>query len=202
MNRGDHRGTQRLQDIDLQACLSGDEAAWNHFVNATAGLIVAAVRQTCGRKGNRPEAMAVDDLVQDVFIRLVKDDFRLLRTYDASRAGLSTWLTLVARSTTIDRLRKKRLPSVPLESYDAPVQAESDSVDAASDAAALPLHLLSARQRLVLQLMFEEEKSVPEVASLLDVDEQTVRSTKHKALSRLRAHYQSSDVEEAENSRG
>lgn len=55
----------------------------------------------------------------------------------------------------------------------------------------IPLHILTARQRLVLTLLYDDEKSVAEVASILDVNEQTVRSTKHKALERLRSHFQS-----------
>jgi DNA-directed RNA polymerase specialized sigma24 family protein len=41
----------------------------------------------------------------------------------------------------------------------------------------------------VLRLLFDEQKSVAEAARFLGVDEQTVRSAKHKALSRLREHF-------------
>ena len=45
------------------------------------GLIVAAVR------GIAPTHGDIEDLTQEVFVRLCKDDFRLLRTYDPARAG-------------------------------------------------------------------------------------------------------------------
>ena len=80
------------QDGDLDSLLRGDRGAWDAFVRRYAGLVVAAVR------GVAREAAEVEDLTQDVFLRLCKDDFRLLRSYDASRAGLSTWITIVARS--------------------------------------------------------------------------------------------------------
>ena len=74
-----------------------------------AGLVVAALR------GVAREAAEVEDLTQDVFLRLCKDNFRLLRSYDASRAGLSTWITIVARSTARDAMRRHRPLSVPIE---------------------------------------------------------------------------------------
>jgi len=81
------------QDGDLDALLRGEKEAWGRFVRRYAGLVVAAVR------GVAREAGEVEDLTQDVFLRLCKDDFRLLRGYDPARAGLSTWITIVARST-------------------------------------------------------------------------------------------------------
>ncbi len=103
-------------DVDLEACIRGDKRAWDAFVDRWAGIIHAAVQRAFqGGRGAAARA-EVEDTVQDVFLRLVKDDCRLLRSYDANRASLSTWLTLVARSTAIDRLRRKRPPpTVPLE---------------------------------------------------------------------------------------
>ena len=69
------------QDRDLDPLLRGDKAAWEAFVRRYAGLVVAAVR------GVAREAPEIEDLTQEVFLRLCKDDFRLLRSYDPSRAG-------------------------------------------------------------------------------------------------------------------
>jgi len=169
-------------DVDLQACIDGDKRAWDAFVDRWSGLIVTAVQRTIRTRVG--QVAEIDDPVQDVFVRLVKNDYRLLRTYDPQRASLSTWLTLVARSTTIDHLRRKRLETVPLE-----VDAIAPPPEApAGDTPAIPLHLLTARQRLVLRMLFDEELTVAEAARNLGVDDQTIRSTKHKAISRLRAH--------------
>ena len=58
---------------------------------------------------------AACDLLQVVFLRLFRNDARLLRSYDPVRASLTTWLTIVTRSTTLDILRKKRPAVVPFE---------------------------------------------------------------------------------------
>ena len=49
--------------------------------------------------------------------------------------------------------------------------------------------LLTERQTLILKCLYDEERDVAEVAVLLKIDAQTVRSTHHKALLRLRAHF-------------
>ena len=173
-------------EIDLQACCSGDAAAWQAFVNRYARVIHAAVRKAVG--AGAPERL--DDIMQDVFMRLVRDDFRVLRTFDPGRSSLPTWLTLVARSTAIDALRRQRRDrSVALDGHADPVATKDPEPREAAGTLSLPEQILSGRQKLVMHMLFEREMTVPQVAAALAVDEQTVRSTKHKALVRLRAHF-------------
>ena len=172
-------------DIDLQACIDGDKQAWDAFVEAYSGVIFRAVDRTASRGGVGRDQL--DDHVQDVFVRLLKDDCRLLRTYDPARAAMSTWLTLVSRSMVLDRLRRRRHPTVPVTDVD---QAAPEPREAAPS---IPLDSLSGRQRLVIRLLFERGLSVTEAASVMGVDPQTVRSAKHKAVSRLREVLPSGD---------
>ncbi len=172
-------------DVDLKACLQGNEEAWNAFVGRYAGVIYAAVGHVFGQWGAGLTGRTTDDITQDVFVRLIKDDYRLLRKYEPGRASLETWLTLVARSTAIDCLRKRRLDTSGIQLSELP------STQPTAQDNPVPLHLLTARQRLVLTLLFDEDRSVAEAAQILDVEEQTIRSTKHKALSRLRSHFES-----------
>ena len=53
----------------------------------------------------------------------------------------------------------------------------------------IPEGLLTARQMLILRYLYDEARDVTEVARLLSVDAQTIRSTHHKALQRLRAYF-------------
>src|SRR6202022_3405397 len=97
------------RDGGLEALARGERGAWEAFVRRYAGLVVAAVR------GVAREAGEVEDLVQEVFVRLCRDEFRLLRTYDPARARLSTWITIIARSTARDAMRRHRPVVVPIE---------------------------------------------------------------------------------------
>ena len=170
--------------LDLAACVRGDGAAWRAFVEQAAPIIFAAVQRALG--GLHDHALA-EDLAQDVFLRLVKDDFRLLRSYDPTKASLSTWLTLVARSTTIDHLRRQKRPALPLEAAEG-VAAPPGST-ASEPELQVPEGLLSARQRLVLTLLFEREMSVEEAAACLGVEPQTIRSAKQTAIAKLREFF-------------
>ena len=166
--------------IDLTSLIAGDKGAWDGFVRRYAGLILSAVRSLV-REGTEAE-----DVLQEVFVRLCKDDFRLLKTYDPARAGLSTWLTIVARSTARDIQRRHRPPQSALEDVPERLLAV---VDVHAEPLKLPKDLLSPRQQLVLTLLYERDMDVAEVAKTLHVDPQTVRSTHHKAMLKLRAHF-------------
>jgi RNA polymerase sigma factor (sigma-70 family) len=169
------------QSGDLDGLLRGEKGAWEVFVRRYAGLVVAAVR------GIAREASEVEDLTQEVFLRLCKDDFRLLRGYDATRAGLSTWITIVARSTARDAMRRYRPVSVPIEAVPEGRLA-IDPVEPVRKLK-LPEALLSPRQREILAMLYDREMEVAEVAAALGIDPQTVRSAHHKAMIKLRAHF-------------
>ena len=146
-----------------------------------AGLVAAAVR------GVAREAAEVEDLAQEVFLRLCKDDFRLLRSYDPARAGLSTWITIVARSTARDAMRRHRPVLVEIDA----VPEGRFAVDPVEPAQKLklPEALLSPRQREILTMLYDREMEVAEIAEALGIDPQTVRSAHHKAMVKLRAHF-------------
>src|SRR5712692_5260305 len=102
-------GDRAAGGSDLAALIRGEKGAWDAFVRRYAALIMAAVR------GVAPEGGEAEDLAQEVFVRLCRDEFRLLKTYDPARAGLTTWLTIVARSTARDAQRRRRIPSEPID---------------------------------------------------------------------------------------
>ena len=169
---------------DVDALIRGDKAAWDHFVRRYAGLILTAVR-SAARPGTE-----LDDLVQEVFTRLCKDQFRLLKTFDPSRAGLSTWLTIVARSTARDAQRRRQIPQSPIDTVPEIMLAVNAEP---TEKLRLPEELLSPRQRLILTLLYERDMEVAEIATVLKIDPQTVRSTHHKAMLKLRTHFASEE---------
>jgi len=169
------------QEGELKALARGEKGAWDAFVRRYAGLIVAAVR------GVARDSADIEDLTQEVFVRLCRDDFRLLRSYDPTRAGLSTWLTIVARSTARDAMRRHRPVVVPIEA----VPESRLAVDPVEPVRKLklPEALLSPRQREILTMLYDREMEVAEIAAALGIDPQTVRSAHHKAMLKLRAHF-------------
>jgi RNA polymerase sigma factor (sigma-70 family) len=173
------------QGGELGALARGDKGAWEAFVRRYAGLVAAAVR------GVAREAAEVEDLAQEVFLRLCKDDFRLLRSYDPARAGLSTWITIVARSTARDAMRRHRPVLTPIDAVPEGRLAV-DPVEPAQKLK-LPDALLSPRQREILTMLYDREMEVAEIAVTLGIDPQTVRSAHHKAVVKLRAHFKAKE---------
>ncbi|MDG1839052.1 MAG: sigma-70 family RNA polymerase sigma factor [Phycisphaerales bacterium] len=172
-------------DVDFEACINGDAEAWRAFCDQTVRLVVASIRRVIP-SGNTPSGDELDDLVQSVYIKLLRNDRRLLRNYDPARAGISTWITLIARSVAIDALRRKKLDLRPL---DEAAGAVSSPQMQASVGPLVPTHILTSRQKLVLTMLFEDGMDIADVAIVLDVNPQTIRSTKHKAIDRLRAYF-------------
>jgi RNA polymerase sigma factor (sigma-70 family) len=171
---------------DLVAnCLRGDQDAWRAFVDRYARVIFAAVRHVLSHRGSSEHGGRVEDVTQEVFLRLVRDDYKLLRAFNPVRATLVTYLTIIARSTALDAVRRHEIRLISIDHAPEPVAQTHDLPDAVD----IPQGLLSPRQRLVLGMLFDRQMSVAEAASVLGIDAQTVRSTKHKAISKLRQHF-------------
>ncbi|MBU6506390.1 MAG: sigma-70 family RNA polymerase sigma factor [Alphaproteobacteria bacterium] len=179
--------------IDLAALVRGSKAQWDAFVRRYAGLILAAVRNQARDVGE------VEDLAQEVFVRLCKDGYRLLKTYDPARAGLSTWLTIVARSTARDILRRRLPQTTP---YEAVPESALAVTAEPTERIKLPEGLLSPRQQLILTMLYDRDMEVADVASALKVDPQTIRSTHHKAMLKLREHFAPENPAKSGSGRG
>lgn len=184
-------------DTDLLAAvLARRRGAWDEFVRAVAPGLLASVRRAL-RSGGGVAQDAAEDVVQDVFIRLCQNDYGLLRRYDPSRARLSTWLGVVAGSAAHDHLRRQRRwqptssglgGASSLDAVPEPA-AEAETAQDATDLPEIPRDMLSPRQTLVLELLYDRDLDVGEAAVVLGVDPQTVRSLRHKALEKLRRHF-------------
>ena len=179
------------EETDLPALLDGDKGAWNRFVARHAAVIFSAVRRRLLPAGRGGDA---EDVVQDVFVRLCQHDFRLLRRYDAKRAKLTTWLTVVANSAAIDHLRRHKRRTEDIDSQPQSVLAVDPVVP---ERVKIPEGVVSPRQALVLELLYRRDMTPAEAAAVMSVDPQTIRSMHHKALAKLRAHFQA-EVDEGE----
>jgi len=166
----------------LSRLIDGDDRAWHTFVLRWSNLIFSVVLRTLGSQGNGSRE-AVEDVCQEVFLRLTRDGFRLLRRFDPQRASFATWLHLVARSTALDHQRRRRDSTVPLDDIEEPgiTDPQPDR-----EHLSLPAGVLSPRQQLVLTLLLEKDMSPREVADFLKIHVQTVHSLKHKALEKIR----------------
>lgn len=163
-------------------CIEGNQNAWNRFVSEFGAIIRHAVTWTLTHHGVAKDAS--DDVVQDIFFRLIKSEYKLLENWDSSRGTLKTWLAVVSRSAAIDFIRTDRTYL-----YDTLDEHENIKADMSDlmDMPELPLNILSTRQKSVLQCLYGEGLTAVEAAKQLDIHPQTVRSIHHTALQKLRS---------------
>ncbi len=99
-----------LSDLDrdlLARCLNGAEGAWEGFVDRYLALISHVVTSTAGtRLGGLPDDVR-DDLVAEILLNLVDQDFAILRRF-RGQSSLGTYLVVVSRRIAVRKLAKMR----------------------------------------------------------------------------------------------
>lgn len=107
--RPDRQQAEHLGSADLfRSCAAGNcDRAWREFVGRFHSRLVTAVRRALLRLGD-PGANVdrVEDLVQEVYCRLLGDGRRRQRFHGSSEAQLMTYLQRVAVSVVVDARRE------------------------------------------------------------------------------------------------
>jgi RNA polymerase sigma-70 factor (ECF subfamily) len=136
------------------------------------------------------------DVVQEVFLRLAKTDFRKIEDH------LRPWLFRACRNLSIDHLRRMGRWEF------CPGQILEQNQDEASDNPALHadrdeqcgllrecLHKLPERNREILWLKFSGGLSYQEIGRVMALSESNVGFLLHRSLCQLRAHFQQEVLE-------
>jgi RNA polymerase sigma-70 factor (ECF subfamily) len=126
-----------------------------------------------------------EETTQDIFLKL----WKVLPAYDG-RAAPSTWLYTIARNTCLSALRSEgHRKALSYDSITEPAAAPGISRDSVLSRIELErcLARLPGPQRDVITLFYLQEKSVDEVARMLDLPEGTVKSHLHRARLALAA---------------
>ncbi len=127
---------------------------------------------------------AAEDLAQEVFVKL----WQALPKYDG-RAQLSTWIYAITRNASVSALRARRRTA---SLSDPTVQLEAEGVagepESAQDAALWrQVDALPEKQRQAVILYYQDERSVDEVAAMMGIPVNTVKTHLHRARASLAA---------------
>ena len=192
---------QPMDQMDLQPLLAGQVAPWRRFVDTSAPLVLATVRRIFTKYGRTGSAAEHEDVSQEVYLKFARDDYQLLRRFDPTKAKLSTFVGVVTRSTAIDYLRKLKPAADDIDDHAEKLAASTNGFGAhdapsftsygsttASIFKALPNNLISDKQRHILCLLYDHDLDPEDVAKQLGVETQTIRSAKHKAITKIRQH--------------
>ena len=128
---------------------------------------------------------AAEDLAQEVFVKL----WQALPRYDG-RAQLSTWIYAITRNAAVSALRARRR-SVSLANAGVLAEAEAVAAEPAPEPedSRLRRHVeaLPEKQRQAVTLYYMDERPVAEVAEMMGVPVNTVKTHLHRARANLAA---------------
>ncbi len=121
--------------------------------------------------------------------------------YDKSKAAASTWIFTIARNKRYDALRRKKLPSIDLDSAygvqsddDASAGAIASDLIAQGDDLKTALQSLPEEQRDLLMRSFFDDKTHSEIANDTGLPLGTVKSRIRLALEKLRGLIKSEEL--------
>lgn len=169
-----------LSDTEvIQAVSGGDREAFGMLVDRYMQDVHAvAARIVCN-------AAAADDVAQDTFVRA----FQRLYLYDA-RWSLRNWLMKIATNLSLNHLRsqrRERVLNIRMAEIAPPVAAgrPSEPAHAAADWAYW-LDQIDETQRTAIVLFHFHEMPYADIAEVLEVPVNTVRTFLHRGRKRLR----------------
>jgi RNA polymerase sigma-70 factor, ECF subfamily len=132
----------------------------------------------------RDESVA-EDLISEVFL----DVWRQAGRFEG-RSQVSTWLLAIARFKALSALRRRpdeELDDETAEAIEDPSDDPEVALDKKDKSAAIRkcLEKLSAEHREIIDLVYYHEKSVEEVAQIVGIPENTVKTRMFYARKRL-----------------
>jgi RNA polymerase sigma-70 factor (ECF subfamily) len=128
---------------------------------------------------------AAEDVAQEVFVKL----WQALPRYDG-RAQLSTWIYAITRNTAISAMRKRRRSlslSDPVVEQEVESRGAQLATEPADDALWRTVATLPDKQRQAVTLYYQDERGVEEVAAMMSLPVNTVKTHLHRARASLAA---------------
>ena len=160
-----------MTDEDVQSllrkhlCVAAFELLLDRYQGKVFRLVYSILKETA----------RAEEGTQDIFLKM----WQVLPDYDG-RASLSTWLYTITRNTSLSALRaesyRKTLPIEDCEPPAANWEAGMQQVEIKQ-----LLERLPEVQQQVITLFYLQDRSVEDVAHMLDLPEGTVKSHLHRA---------------------
>lgn len=92
----------------LDRCLARKPRSWEDFVDRFIGLVHHVVDQTISTRSLEIASEDCEDVIAEVFLALIQDDFAVLRRF-RGESSLATYLTVISRRVAVKELLKRRI---------------------------------------------------------------------------------------------
>ena len=177
-----------LSDLDrklLDECLERKTRSWEDFADRYLGLVVHVVQNTSDARQIQISSADRDDLVAEIFLAIVNQDFAVLRRFKRE-SSLSTYLTVIARRIVVRELLKRRTTPQPANGSKAePVSNGHDHV-ADFDEVEKLLGKLQGHEASVVRLYYLEGKSYHEISRQVGISENTIGPMLSRARDKMK----------------
>jgi RNA polymerase sigma factor (sigma-70 family) len=174
----------------IAGCLRSEKAAWDAFVLQYSDLVYHTVKRTLIHHHAQTRADLVEDLYQEFFLSLLRNDYKKLRQFrGAHDCSLASWLRLLAARLTIDFLRMQAPTSGEVAramSRHGPDPAEPLLNKQQESLLNQAIQTLSPRDRILLDLCYRQALASEEIAQLLKISVNAVYAQKSRVLEKIR----------------
>jgi len=149
-----------MRDLEfIKRCVKRESFAWDEFVGKYSHLIYNYIYSVLKTKGLTLTQENINDLFQGIFLSLINDNCRKLKSFKARNGcSLASWLRQITINYTIDFLRKLK----PLVSIDEESEDDFSLKDILVDGSASAPEKLSQKEKL---------KSLKACIARLDTDD-------------------------------
>lgn len=177
-----HEPVRRESDEGLiRRILSGDEVALGVLYDRYGGRVYSVAKRILQDDG------AAEEILQDIFHQL----WRNAAAFDSARGALGSWLLLMARNRSIDRLRRR----IPAATEEVAATLHGPGLDIENAVAANEmtervreaLRALPEAQREAMELAYFEGLTQSEIAKRTGDPLGTVKTRLRTALASLKA---------------
>lgn len=175
----------------LDRCLRRQPGAWEEFVDRFIGVFIHVIRHTAHNRSVDLTSADIEDLCSEVFLTLLKNDFAVLRHFKG-KSSLATYLAVVARRVVVKLLIQKKkgeaLGHTTLSSATAQriTGGESSHTAVDLDEVRSLMNQLPPNEAAILKLFYLDGLSYQEIATRLNINENSIGPTLHRARERLR----------------
>jgi len=181
----------------IEEYLSGNEDSFKSLITRYTKLLYFFAYRMTGKKE------LAEDIVQDTCLKI----WKTISRYKIGSNTFKPWVFTIARNTTIDQLRKKKMPVV--SDFDTK-DGNNYLMETASDPDTIPTELiekaeqkkmitgamqsLSFEEREILTLHYQEEMTFEAIGKTLKKPLNTVKSRHRRAVLKLKKYLEENET--------
>lgn len=183
----------------IQDCIKQDKKSWDLFVERYSKLIYSTLHHVLGEKGFTDKKDIVDELFNETFVALMKDNAKKLQQFQG-RCSLASWIRLITTNVAIDYLRrlKPTVTSLDDDPEEGPSLAdviadektqgirETLSGEEEKEIFSMVFKELDVKDQLLLRLLFIDETSSEEAAEIMGLTKEAIYMRKSRLINELK----------------